>query len=627
MGEHWQRYRLVAEIDEAVASPYYRQAELSELLANAGVLPMFGFPTRVRELWRRWVEIARRPGDVQPSATGRSTKPSPTSRLAPRSSAKGEIHTAPASPPTTSRATRPSAIDPLGEAIQLIRCESCGATSIRERRGAAGGMHSVRRDRSPMFRSTSHSGSEPPTASATTTTWPKGWGSVGFPQLAMGPRGAKQTEVVGAMRIQRSDEPVRVIRINDNRGALFPLLQLWDKSVVSDDESLYDQMPKFKRRGVDTARPGSHRRGASNRCRRAHPRRRRPACRRRPDEHASCCPPGFRRCGRSPRSSDEVCQVALDLQPDELQVGLQPTSIKDFETRRVFLADKLENGAGYAPELGRSANLKAILDEILGGLARGVRVRRCTPTAPMHAPTASGAGTTGASTVRSTGGSPSMSQLWPPVKSFRSHGGSREAHCWPTRSCRPTGRQSAATWRRWPGYSPSSVMIVAAPSSSGHPLWLHQPAFFNEMQADAYDILRTEEGIRARRCLGPVRAPSNAGESLQPPARCVLTSPPARPGSDRSGLAVAGEHPSGVRTASCLQRGTRLSSSGADPAPSACSAMPHMRVTERCDAAEANGSPDERGRRSEIADLWNSMVSGGAERLAAAWSPSEPPPA
>ena len=44
----WQRHHLVSEIDAAVESPYYRQAELSELLANAGILPMFGFPTRVR---------------------------------------------------------------------------------------------------------------------------------------------------------------------------------------------------------------------------------------------------------------------------------------------------------------------------------------------------------------------------------------------------------------------------------------------------------------------------------------------------------------------------------------------------------------------------------------------------
>jgi len=42
-------------VDEAVANPFFSHEELSELLANAGVLPMFGFPTRVRELFHQRV--------------------------------------------------------------------------------------------------------------------------------------------------------------------------------------------------------------------------------------------------------------------------------------------------------------------------------------------------------------------------------------------------------------------------------------------------------------------------------------------------------------------------------------------------------------------------------------------
>lgn len=45
------RERLVDEIDEATANPSYQHEDLSELLANAGLLPMFGFPTRVRSLY------------------------------------------------------------------------------------------------------------------------------------------------------------------------------------------------------------------------------------------------------------------------------------------------------------------------------------------------------------------------------------------------------------------------------------------------------------------------------------------------------------------------------------------------------------------------------------------------
>ena len=45
---------LVAEITAIVNDPRYTQEALSEQLANAGLLPMFGFPSRVRLLYTRW---------------------------------------------------------------------------------------------------------------------------------------------------------------------------------------------------------------------------------------------------------------------------------------------------------------------------------------------------------------------------------------------------------------------------------------------------------------------------------------------------------------------------------------------------------------------------------------------
>jgi DEAD/DEAH box helicase domain-containing protein len=47
---------LIPEIDRAVQNQHLTQDHLSERLANAGVLPMFGFPTRVRSLFHsRWI--------------------------------------------------------------------------------------------------------------------------------------------------------------------------------------------------------------------------------------------------------------------------------------------------------------------------------------------------------------------------------------------------------------------------------------------------------------------------------------------------------------------------------------------------------------------------------------------
>src|SRR3546814_3512369 len=55
---------LVPEIDDAVANQHLTQDHLSERLANAGVLPMFGFPTRVRYLFHKRPNAGDRTGVV-----------------------------------------------------------------------------------------------------------------------------------------------------------------------------------------------------------------------------------------------------------------------------------------------------------------------------------------------------------------------------------------------------------------------------------------------------------------------------------------------------------------------------------------------------------------------------------
>ena len=49
---------MLSQIDAVVENPHYTQEALSERLANAGLLPMFGFPTRVRLLFTRWPHAA-----------------------------------------------------------------------------------------------------------------------------------------------------------------------------------------------------------------------------------------------------------------------------------------------------------------------------------------------------------------------------------------------------------------------------------------------------------------------------------------------------------------------------------------------------------------------------------------
>jgi DEAD/DEAH box helicase domain-containing protein len=187
------------------------------------------------------------------------------------------------------------------------------------------------------------------------------------------------------------------------------------------------------------------------------------------------------------------CQVALDLQPDELQTGLQPVRIGDFETRRIFLADRLENGAGYAPELSRTANLKQVLDGILDDLATEYE-------GPGHADCAESC--------------PDCLRSW---DNRRLHGAldwrlALDVAALATGLPLPTDRWlsrsahlAALFVRAYEQALPCRVeatgqlhSIVTQDSRSavvlGHPLWLHDPRFMNDMQAEAYDIARSDLG-------------------------------------------------------------------------------------------------------------------------------------
>src|SRR5664280_2225517 len=60
---HWVRHDLVPRVTDATADPSLIQEGLSERLANRGLLPMFGFPTRARNLYHA------QPGTWPPSET------------------------------------------------------------------------------------------------------------------------------------------------------------------------------------------------------------------------------------------------------------------------------------------------------------------------------------------------------------------------------------------------------------------------------------------------------------------------------------------------------------------------------------------------------------------------------
>jgi DEAD/DEAH box helicase domain-containing protein len=487
----WMRSELIREIDRAADSPYYRQAELSELLANAGVLPMFGFPTRVRQLWSRWANSRE---DLDTYSISDRPLDQAISNFSPGAEVvrEGRIHTSAGFVAYDVKAERAFTVDPLGEPISLLKCESCAAVSIREELGdepaaclACGESLAVVPLYQPLGFRTKY-------VARDYDDMAEGMGTVGFPQLAR-LFDEEASEVVGAMRIDRSDEAVQVIRVNDNRGALFPLRRQKDGSVVCDDESLYDKMPNFKEEGSTRLEPAAI--GEV-----------------RPtdvvvltldgvDLHAGVVPTGARVLpGGLPAmwSFAEVlrrgCQVALDLQPDELQVGLQPVAIKDIETRRVFLADKLENGAGYAPELGRPENLKAVLSEILDTLVSEYEDPKhgdCTDACPNCLRSWDNRRLHGALDWR----------LALDVAALAA-GEKLPVQRWFSRGPALADAFIRAYSQAVPCHAEEAADLLAIVRDDGqravllgHPLWLQHPAQFNAYQAEAFDTLRTDRGI------------------------------------------------------------------------------------------------------------------------------------
>jgi DEAD/DEAH box helicase domain-containing protein len=81
-----------------------------------------------------------------------------------------------------------------------------------------------------------------------------------------------------------------------------------------------------------------------------------------------------------------ACQHALDIDPQELVMGLQARVVDGNPSARVFLADALDNGAGYAAELGKPKVFASILNgarqELTAAWEDPVHARYCTVSCP-----------------------------------------------------------------------------------------------------------------------------------------------------------------------------------------------------------------------------------------------------
>lgn len=331
----WARNRLVESIDAAVAHSSLTQVALSERLAAAGVLPMFGFPTGVRTLY----ETTR--NGVTPNEISSRPLRQAVALFAPGAKVikDGWVHTADgfAVPGRRKGKFRP---DPKGLAVVVQQCRACGtATTAASGEGAAPPcpvcaqpMRQMRVFQPLGFRTdpvAKVDGQLIDTASPHTTDPMLSW-------IDLPPAPTR----MGSLDVWSLPRQT-IVTVNDNQGRQFGFESQPDGSVraVTPEDGVRTGVGAIGEvrvtdavllLGTQLALPGG-------------------VVHTDPD----ICPSGYAAIYSFGEALRRGAQYELDIDPGELSVGTQPRTVGSLRTELVYLSDSLENGAGYAVELGR----------------------------------------------------------------------------------------------------------------------------------------------------------------------------------------------------------------------------------------------------------------------------------
>lgn len=349
--ETWARHQLVSDIDSAVANPGLTQNDLGERLANAGVLPMFGFPTKVRSFYHV-PSLGQRPEIISDRPLGQAVSMfSPGSRI----THDGWVYTAEGFADFDGRGRSRS--DPLKSAVLVDRCRTCGMATVASHSSTPGGcpvcgtalkrqrLHQpsgflAARDRSDKFSDNVPSTSADPPVLAWTEM-------------------SEQGKPVAGLVVSTMDQG-QLLTINDNGGRGYPITRRGDGTVVVREGALTGNASGTDRVAIGELRVTD-------------------AVLFRPHNwplvdgavpmDESECPSGSAGLLSFAETLRRASQHHLDVDPSELIAGLQPFQHNGIRTAAVFLTDKAENGAGYATEVGRPETLIRLLEELPQRLA------------------------------------------------------------------------------------------------------------------------------------------------------------------------------------------------------------------------------------------------------------------
>lgn len=352
--ESWAREGLVADIDRQLDLWANEENELSALLATAGILPMFGFPTRVRSLYG---SRARTRDGVERAVVSERPLDMAVSAFAPGAQVvrDGWLHTVTGFAHYELRGRSASPVDPLGSAISVGSCDECGTTAIRptdQRCHTCGGPLRTFDLYQPRGFRTSYEPRDYNDENDTSS-------NAGLPSLSV--VGAPSGTVDIAAVTAKVYEQAQIVQVNDNRGMLFALKRVTDGTVTVSGTALHSERALVPWNGgtLDRAAIGEIRTTDALVIGLDRP----------------LVPGGFVITTRGDLPAGRgafwslaevlrrACQVTLDIDRQELIVGLQPRRIDGIPSAEIFIADALDNGAGYAVELGQPDIFGKILSD------------------------------------------------------------------------------------------------------------------------------------------------------------------------------------------------------------------------------------------------------------------------
>ena len=353
----WVRTDLVHEVDSIADNLMLLQVELSECLANGGVLPMFGFPTKLRNLYG-----GEPRGDkgldgavITDRALGMAV-----SSFAPGSviTKDGQDHRVVGFAAWERKQGSWHGIDPMGQPLLLLRCKECGSATAAETPSSDKQtcpvcgtlMLDVPLYQPKGFR-TNYSPKDSQDEDTQTARADR-------PVLAW--LDTPMARRLDGMSVS-DHEQAQLLVVNDNVGRLFEIASTPGASksvVVSDTLETSSKFRGGSSRGevaIGDVRTtdallitiaGADLPGSTV------------------SVGPTVCPSGAAAVHSFAEALRRGFQADLDVDPAELVVGVQPRLVDGRRTLAVYVADALENGAGYAVELGQPERLTAVLNEV-----------------------------------------------------------------------------------------------------------------------------------------------------------------------------------------------------------------------------------------------------------------------